>query len=290
MKAEERRFVDEVVRRVQESDHTPADTARRRFIDEVLSLVARPSHATRPATVGSSTPGLDLTSEWDGIVTRVEAAIGERFEHLNDSQQALVRAFEESQGLLSPLGDARYEPHHTQLIAWALRRQGGFGRALRHSFLELIGEEFPLDGWDVRAEAWMTDGSRPDVVVAIPSRWRCIIEVKFDAQERDAQLDDYKAHLNAACDNDDSQGTLVFLTPEGRRGKTTNEDHTPLAFRDLAKAWLPAVLGAGAEAAYLRLWLVELAHEVYGIGELGCPRGHWSLTSRARFLTFLNEV
>lgn len=280
-----RSFVDRFLALATEAAPGPADTAEvRAFAEGFLALAQAEQSAEHPAALFQRV----VIDRWQGITWRVQGAIAGRFSELDAQQHRLVRALEDTPSLLAPLELTRDERTHARLLAWALRRPGPLGRSLRGAFLALLDTKRPLDGWLVATERTLGPGCRVDLDLFVPGHWRCLVEVKVDASERDGQLDDYRALLDESVAGLPIDGELVFLTVDGREGET-DAAHLPLSFRDLLTAWLPLCLDATPDALTLRQWLVSVAVHLYGIGHAS-PIASWGFSERVNVLRFLEDA
>lgn len=259
----------------------PLAIDERCFVEEFVAL-ARPLLSHGDATVDFQRLVVD---RWQEITWRVHGAAAARLAGLDPSEQRFVRLLEDAPSLLGPLGRERDEVSHTGLLGWALRRPGELGRALRGAFASLVNSDVPDDGWLITTESVLGPGCRVDVDIEIPGRWRCLIEAKIDAAEREGQLFDYRQHLEGWCTSVNTGGELVFLTHDGRTGSASVQ-HLTLCWKHLLRAWLPLTDRPEPEALYARLWLASIAHDMYGISQPG-PIGSWSFAQRIRMLEFL---
>jgi hypothetical protein len=280
-----RPFIDAFLGLIDGADAIPAaDGPRRDFVNDFVTI-ARSALPTDDAATEFQRVIMD---GWQGLVWRVQGAVATRFAELEEDEHRLIRAFEDSPSLLAPIARGREEVTHARLLAWALARPGKLGRSLRQSLLNLLDIAQPVDGWMVHTESTIGPECRVDVDIRVPGRWRCLVELKVDAPERDSQLDDYRLHLDGACKDQGIDGTLAFLTLDGREGDADAE-HTPLSFRALLTSWLPLALGSGTDELYLRLWLVSVADAFYGVGRPG-PVASWSFSKRVGVLRLLEDL
>jgi hypothetical protein len=282
---EQRAFVAELVALAQAPATAGGPTkAERAFVEQFVVLARTVLPTGDPADEFNTR----VANRWQEITWRVQGAVAARFADLDGNQHRFIRTLEDTPSLLRPLAKERDELTHSRLLAWALSRPGDLGRALRSAFVELIGLERPLDGWLVRAESVLGPSCRVDVDIVVPGRWRCLVEVKVDADERDGQLDDYRTHLDACCATLNIDGDLVFVTLDGREGSCGAEHHA-LSFDELLRRWLPIAAGAEPDALFLRLWLASIAQGLCGIGQPG-PVATWSFAHRVAMLRFLEDA
>jgi len=280
-----RAFVNGFLALAREPAPASTDTAEvRAFAQDFLALAKAEQSAENPTTAFERV----VIDRWQAITWRVQGAVAGRFAELDGRQHRLLRALEDTPSLLAPLELTRDERTHSRLLAWALRRPGQLGRSLRRAFLALLDTERPVDDWLVTIERTLGPGCRVDLDLFVPGHWRCLVEVKVDAAERDGQLDDYRALLDDAVAGLPIDGELVFLTVDGRDGET-DAAHLPLSFRDLLVAWLPLCLEATPDALTLRQWLVSVATHLYGIGH-GTPVATWGFSERVNVLRFLEDA
>ncbi|MCB9764946.1 MAG: PD-(D/E)XK nuclease family protein [Alphaproteobacteria bacterium] len=285
LSAAERGFVDGFLRRLAEHEAPSGlSDAQRRFVDGFVAR-ARPS---QPAETPAEEFRRVVMERWELITWRAHGAVAIEFTRLEPERLRMLTLLEQTPPLLAPLNRSRDEVTHSALLGWALRRPGALGTQLRSAFLRCLDQRYSLDGWLVETERTLGKGCRVDVDITVPGAWRCMIEMKVDAQERDRQLDDYREHLDQACDDLSLDGTLVFLTLDGRKGKT-RVDHTRLSFKRILGAWLPLTVRHEPDALYLRLWLASVARDFCGLG-VGQPLSRWSFSQRIAALDFLNEL
>lgn len=257
------------------------DPARRAFID---GLLARRTAARPPAPDAHARFRAQIIDRWDEIVLRVEGKLASTLRDLPPAAHRCLRALEDSRSMLAPLGWADDEVTHTRALTWALRREGELGTSLRGAFARLVGAEVPGDGWRVRAESSVGPGCRIDVDVHVPGVWRCFVEAKVNARERQSQLADYRGLLDARRGAGEA-ATLVFLTVEA---SPPHHDvpFEPLTWRALAATWLPLVLGPEPDAAWLRGWLTGIVTDLYDAADDG-PFATWDTATRIRSLDLL---
>lgn len=283
--APHRSFIDGLLWLLDEGKAAPTvDAPRRKFVDSFVALARSELPTEDPATEFQRV----VIDGWQALVWRVQGAVATCFAELDEDEHRIIRALEDSPSLLAPIDRERDEVTHSRLLAWALSRPGKLGRSLRQSFLRLLDVAQPADGWVVRTESTIGPECRVDIDILVPGLWRCLVEVKVDAPERDSQLDDYRLHLDGACQDQGIDGDLSFVTLDGREGDA-DADHTPLSFRALLRSWLPLALGSGADELYLRLWLASIADALYGIGQPG-PVASWSFSKRVGVLRLLEEL
>ncbi|MCK6546337.1 PD-(D/E)XK nuclease family protein [Myxococcota bacterium] len=260
---------------------TPNDAgltpAARTFVEQFCALAAT-SNAEADAIASFERV---IVEPWESIVWRVEGAVSRGFTTLSPDALRQLRVLEDTPSLLAPLRKTRDERSHSELLAWALGLETPLGHDLRRRFLRLLDLDGPVEHWRVEPESVVGPGCRVDVELVGPTGWRCFVEMKVDATERDRQLEDYRKFLGA-------EGTLVFLTPDGRDGDTTAR-HSPLSFEDLLTAWLPATTRPEPDARYLAMWLVTIADSVCELTQRG-PVFRWDFSRRADVLDLLRSV
>ncbi len=192
-----------------------------------------------------------------------------------------LRALEDTRSLLGPLEIAEHEPTHTRILAHTLRLNTPLGAALRDSFAKLVGANLLESQWHVRAESTVGPGCRVDVDVHVPGVWRCFIEAKVRADERESQLADYATHLANRARPDEAT-TLVYLTVD-RQPARPEIRLVRLTWGELAVAWLPMVLGTEPDAGWIRAWLTGIVTDVYEAAADG-PFATWDTATRVRVL------
>jgi hypothetical protein len=284
LSAQQRAFVAGFVALARNPEPLDLSPKHRAFVDGFVALVGEVLTTEDPSTEFKRV----VMDRWQAITWRVQGAVAARFADLDVNQHRLLRVLEDNPSLLGPLSKARDEVSHSQLLGWALRRPGDLGWSLRRAFLARIHAEQPLNNWFVTTESTIGPGCRVDVDVLIPSRWRCLIEMKVDASERDDQLDDYRGHLDAMCADQNIDGDLVFLTVDGRDAIGDVEHHA-VSFRDLLLDWLPLSTFPSPDALYLRLWLATVAQDLCCVSQSG-PVAAWGFSERVAVLRFLEDL
>jgi len=289
MNTEQRKFLDGYLALTAEPVVVGAtsggdDRSQRAFLDGFLALAG----VDQPEEPANEEFRRVVIDRWQFIRWRIEGAVSAGFAGLDLDQHRALRLLEDTPSLLHPLGRERDELTHSALLAWSLERTGELGESLRAAFLDALGLEYPTAGWQVRTESVLGPRCRVDVDITVPGIWRCLVEVKVDAGERDPQLDDYRQHLDHHCSMTETDGTLVFLTTDGRPG-ISEARHKSLSFRELLRRWLLLTDRPEPEARYLRQWLRTLAREFYELVVVG-PAPTWAFSTRVRALDFLQSL
>jgi hypothetical protein len=258
------------------------NSSQRVFVDRFMSMAAEYVPQGEPAEEFDRL----IIQGWGQLTQRVKGAVAAALEELDEDQRHTLRVLEESPSLLEPLGLTYDEHTHCRLLERALSLNGPLGDRLREAFLHRIGAAQPPSGWTVSRERPVAQGCRVDLELRIAGQWRCWIEAKVNAPEREDQLRDYRRHLDDVGEAEQVEVALVFLTIDGTPGQAEGRAK-PLRYLDLVQAWAPLVRGTEPEALYLRLWLRSLA-ELSGLTATGPAHG-WPLAQRIRALQLTAE-
>lgn len=265
----------------------------RAFLDGLVARVGSLGVSGTGTGGSPSTDDLDIVREhlmgarWTSLVKRLTDDVDTKLAGLTDDQRTRLWVLEQAPSLLEPLGLARDEVTHSRLLAWFLDQKDNVGTACRQSLLERLklGSAVRLDRWHVKRERDLGERGRVDVEIDIPGEALIHIEVKIDAEEREKQLADYRAHIDGC--HGYTHRKLVFLTLDGRRG-AGGVDHQHLGFATLIADWLPHAVGNDSTAVYLGAWLATLARDVLRAADSG-PVEDWNLSRRRSALRFLRE-
>lgn len=191
-------------------------------------------------------------------------------------------------GLFGTLDLGLRETAHTRALAWLLdpRAEHGFGDALLQAFLQ---DAFRLSGspelTDVRVSSELPSGKsqdRLDIFLegrwTLPERqaedWMVIVEAKIQAVEGEDQCARYESQFRKRMAGSD-RTSLVFLTPEGRKAKSSTNRGTSgwktlsfIRLMALFRQRLPSLEGLpGVE--FLRLYMTGVLEDLY---DLYCGR------------------
>jgi hypothetical protein len=201
----------------------------------------------------------------DGVRRRLLGHNALRRRKLGREARMAIEAMSVEPDLLGPIGELRYEPAHTQVLAHLMdpRRSPVVGPPLLRAFLELARlrpEHVPdaMSGANVQvqAECWLAGQGRVDIRIDLPEAL-VLVEVKVDAEEGAEQLKRYHDALSATRGSRD--GYLVFLTlPEGAAAASA-VPHEHIDFAALLRAWLPFASPSGQEAGFLARYMKSVA-------------------------------
>jgi len=259
---------------------------QRQFVEGLMELLAKrtPAISDGRAEVAFRE---HVMSKWDQLVWRLAGVAAWEARQMDAGQLAQLRVLEDHPSLLHPLGKTHDELAHTTILAWLLADSSPLGVAAREALVRLIGVDVPLDDWRVTPERVLSNGRRVDLEIDVPGKWLCYIEAKVDAEEGTNQLPDYAASLSVTGAGRDHPPTLVYLTVEGRKGRSGAQ---PITFRDLLIAWLPiAASFTGDRATYLSCWLVTLAEDLYEVSMPG-PFHTWPFATQRRSLDLMRDI
>lgn len=287
MRAAQRKFVDGLVDVVGRSQavRPEQDRSTRHFVDGLVSRIRRhQAEQPRPSADRAAFRRV-IVDNWDSLRWRIAGAIAWEARQLDSESLNQLRVLEDHPSLLRPLNKTRDEVSHTTLFGWLLSDEGAMGLAARAAFAAWLHIDVRQTGWVVRTESVIGPGCRIDIEIEVPGQWLCYVEAKIDAEERANQLAEYKAILAAEADARGVESSLVFLTPEGRRGQ--HGDHTPMSFRDLLVMWLP--VAATVSDISLACWLVTLAEDLCEVSAPG-PFSSWPFANQKRALALLRDI
>lgn len=209
---------------------------------------------------------------------------------LDAQQRRALDTLDTTPDLLGPLGELRYEPSHSRLIARFLdaTSEPEVAPSLLAEFLALIGkpEATPTDPRNatVHAERWFSTG-RVDISVSLPDHL-VFVEVKVDSEEGDDQLGRYWKALKAEASH--REGILVYLTLHDAKKSSSRVPHVRLTLETLLAAWLPhAVVGAGPRD-YLARYLKSLALVMGRCGHGAFD--DWSITQQSAAIQLVEGI
>lgn len=152
--------------------------------------------------------------------------------------------------LFRTLDYGRLETAHTATLAWLLdpnNREHGFGDQLLRTFLghltaprqfdaifiERVEKEVLIDWGDREGRLdILADGEWRSAETGA-NKWTLVIEAKIDAWEGNDQLSRYDDWL--LRHRADREILRVFLTPDGRKATTSDEEWVPLSFPQLVQ-------------------------------------------------------
>lgn len=188
-----------------------------------------------------------MEHEWSGIAARRSMALlAEWREAMTAMRRQHDRLVSDGLWLSGPsdfldiVGLARHENTHSRMLAWLLKptaRHGlgcGFVRRLvEHCTGESVSA--PVAVRRVAYSVWRND--READLVVWGRDFTLVIENKVDAPEQPSQCDDlYENFKNEAA------ALFLFLTPDGRRPRTTTTPRSQRAFRTLSWPQVRAML------------------------------------------------
>lgn len=193
-----------------------------------------------------------------------------RLRRLSSLQRAALDVLGVAPDLMGPLAERRYEPSHTQALAYLMSPVHGFPLAteLLRSFLELAGVgQQQLDGLSLKdatiTPEFFLETGRVDISMTIPTSEGVgvlvFVEVKVDADEGERQLERYRDEMLKRAGSHSSY--LVFLTLHPQPNSHSVREAIPIEFRQLLQCWLPVVARRGRDwtCAYAAAYLKTLA-------------------------------
>lgn len=267
--------------------------------DYVRELARLASSLKEPA---AAEDGLDLfrqrvMARENDLRWRMLGANVQRRSLLNSVQRNALLSLEVEPDLLGPMGESRYEPIHTKLLAYHLDPVKGSELAplLLKVLLAVVAEQcqehgFAQPSYSPGSEASVepervTSKGRVDISISLPETL-ILIENKIDATEGPAQLDRYHDALGELRGK--RQGLLVYLTLPGAKQPKSSIPYVHLTFRDVLHAWLPFATQVGGAADYLARYLKSIASGVLRL----CRRGgfdRWSFREQRAILDLVEE-
>lgn len=275
----------------------PAVTAAAQQLSKIdyLKQLAAKAAVLEPAR-GPSDADLQLFRDRimarpDDLRRKLLGANVQRRRSLASDQRRALDMLDATPDLLGPLGELRYEPAHSRLVARFLKTAAEpiLAPLLLRAFLMFVGAPQTAVEEDARSavvesERWLPTG-RIDISIALPKHL-VFVEMKVDAEEGEDQLVRYSKALAAAKGNRDV--LLVYLTRPGAEKSNSGVNHTHVTLDQLLLAWLPfAGPGTGSEE-YLARYLKSLALLV---GCAGAGRfDDWSITQQAAALELVESL
>lgn len=257
---------------------------QRTFLDGLAARFAARGGPPDPAEAFRRT----IIPRWSDLLARSRTAVADELASLSPTRRAWLDVFEHEPSLLGPLGRGRDENLHSSALAWLLGREDPTGTSLRAAWLRLLGVDAPVEGWRVAREVTVANGCRVDLHLDVPRVWTCFVEAKVDAGERERQLVDYAAALDARAQHDAVATSLVFLTLDGR-APADAVDAVRVRYEDVLVAFLPATSQPTATARFLRLWLASVARDLYAAAGEG-PVDAWKPQHRSKTLGLLHRA
>lgn len=244
----------------------------------------------RPTQAGPSTSALDtfrreIMEPWKALETQLKQSATTARSGLTESQRATMDRLLQAPDLLGPLGDERTETTHTRLLAWFLNQEDDTGSACAAALCSRLG--LPISELTAKSEVLVAPRCRVDLHLQTATHL-VYVEAKVDAQERPAQLQEYRAALTMEATRKGLSPSLVFLTLDGREGSSGRADHD-LSFEDLLSCWVPITGRDGPTATYLTSYLASVSRHLSGLVQEG-PFETWPLGRQLRCLGFLSEV
>jgi hypothetical protein len=227
----------------------------------------------------------------DDLRRKLLGANAQRRRRLEATQRGALDALDTTPDLLSPLGELRYEPSHSRLIARFMEGAQGSALApkLLAAFLHLLGigpEEIPDEATSAMVEAErMLPAGRVDISITLP-HLLIFVEMKVDAEEGVNQLQRYREALQSAAGKRAS--TLVYLTLPGAADSASRVAHLHLTLEKLLGAWLPFACGGDGPEGYLARYLKSLAMLLgyCGVGQFD----NWSISEQRRALDLVEPI
>lgn len=261
-----------------------ADTDRLAFYRELAGLAKRSGLAeiSPVPTVQASSQGLDLfrstiMRDPDHLRRKLLGTNALRLRKLSTWQRDALDVLGWSPDLLSPLGERRYEPSHTQALAYLMSpgRRFPLAENLLRSLLQLVlspEDQAMISGLELMGATvipeYHTASGRVDIVIEVPAATGTglivFIEVKVDAEEGEQQLKRYREEMQQMAGP--PKRVLVYLTLEQQPDR---EGVVPLRFVDLLAKWLPVVAARRRDwtCAYAASYLKTLALLTKSAGE-----------------------
>lgn len=270
--------------------------------DYLRELARLASSLKPPVAAAEEEEGLELFRQRvmvraNDLRWRMLGANVQRRSLLTSVQRGAVHSLELEPDLLGPMGESRYEPIHTKLLAYHLNPLNGSELAplLLKALLAVVAERcqerglaqpsyLPGSKASVEAER-VTSKGRVDISISLPDTL-ILIENKVDAEEGPAQLARYHDALGELRGN--RQGLLVYLTLPGAAQPKSSIPYAHLTFRDVLQAWLPVATHGGGAAEYLARYLKSIACGVLRL----CRRGgfdQWSFREQRAILDLVEE-
>lgn len=227
----------------------------------------------------------------DDLRRRLLGANIQRRRTLSREARSALESLDVHPDLLSPIGELRYEPTHSRLIARFVNPRVEPVLALRllRVLLDLAGVPAPSDDAlataVVVAERWFPSGDRVDVSIELPDHV-VFVEMKVDAEEGHAQLARYAQALAAARGL--RAGTLVYLTLAEEADVPTGSAAKRVTLKELLAGWLPhAGPGSGSEQ-YLARYLKSVALLVHCAGRERFD--DWTMTQQRSALDLVGQI
>ena len=188
-----------------------------------------------------------MEREWGEIAARrTRALLAERREAITEMRRQHDRLVSDGLWLTGPsdfldiVDRARHENTHSRMLAWLLKptaRHGlgcGFVRRLvEHCTGE--GVSAPVAVRKVAFSVWRND--READLVVWGRNFTLVIETKVDASEQPSQCDDLYENFK-----NENTALFLFLTPDGRKPRTTTTQRSQRAFRTLSWPQVRAML------------------------------------------------
>lgn len=271
--------------------HEPNATARLDYFRALAQLAA--VLETAPA---STDRDLDLFRQLimarpDDMRRRLLGSSLQRLRALSLTRRRAIQTLGITPDLLSPIGEMRYEPSHSRLLAYLMnpRRGSELAPLLLRRFLERIEmPEAALDLAELRrasvaSEAPISHG-RVDVRIET-ANLLVFVEMKIDAEEGPSQFRRYRDALAAQAGQRAASLVLIAMAAHEDKPDVVN---TALTFRDLLIAWLPFAASDDSEAGYLARYLktVALLLESTGAGAFE----NWTFAEQRAALDVVDEL
>ncbi len=227
----------------------------------------------------------------DDLRRRLLGANVQRRRVLDAAQRQALDVLDTTPDLLGPVGELRYEPSHSRLVARFLSPTAEplVAKSTLPAFLNLLEvapSAFGMPTTDVTivAERWLPSG-RVDISVT-SSTYVIFVEVKVDAIEGEDQLLRYSKDLAAIKGSRD--GLLVYLTLPGAPKANSAVAHIHMTLDKLLVSWLPFADSGNGSPQYLARYLKTLSILV-GCGGAG-RFDDWTFTQQRAALDLIESL
>jgi hypothetical protein len=298
-----RAFVERLVEFATELDPNNADNRkkRRQFVEKLVAFALRIGEPAHDAAAELEPFKRLIMPHKDRLMRVLVGAQALRHKYLGAEARVAIEALSAPADLLGLLEQTRSETAHTRLLAKFFDSSPmapfpELGSLCGQRFETLLAERIraaggqppnlALEEASTRAELGLASGARVDVAI-FGRRSVVFIEAKIDAEERESQLDDYGAALEASYP--DREQLLVFLTARAGQHSSTTRQHVHITFRDILLVLLPIASCAQRGALELRLYLKSIAVHLYGVAAAG-PFNEWPLQTQRACLDLLEKT
>ncbi len=269
----------------------PDPTTRLDYFRELARLAAALETVSAPTDRDLELFRRLIMARPDDMRSRLLGSSLLRLRTLTPTCRRAIQTLSITPDLLSPIGETRYEPSHSRLLAYLMnpRRGSELAPTLLRRFLERI--EMPDAALDiaelrrasVTPEAPISHG-RVDVRIETADLL-VFVEVKIDAGEGPSQFRRYQEALAAQAGRRTASLVLIALAAHEDKPDVVN---AALTFRDLLIAWLPFAAPDDAEAGYLARYLktVALLLESTGTGAFE----DWTFSEQRAALDLVDDL